>query len=293
MYTADAIPAEGRVRTMAFARAYLNVGFTIGAGVGAAALAANSKGALIAMALLNAAVLVINAVLVARLPAIPLVHHERAPRSMLAVIRDTPYVVLSLLIGVLWFHGVLFTEIIPLWAITHTDAPKPVLGALFALNTVMAVALQVPATRGANSLPGTVRLLRRGAWASAVACLFAALAGMTSGAGTIAVLAIAVALTTATELWVSASQWFYQTDLPPAALRGSYVGLGRTIGSGSRMIAPAGLTLLAISTGGWGWWVIAGIFVLCSFAAGPVVDWVARTPRVGQDPVDLGLMRVS
>jgi hypothetical protein len=103
---------------------------------------------------------------------------------------------------------------------------------------------------------------------------------MTHGGWTIAVLALTVALTTATELWVSAGQWFIQTDVPPAANRGAYVGMGRMIGSAGKMVAPAGLTLLAIQTGGWGWWVIAAIFVGCAFASGPVVDWVARTPRV-------------
>lgn len=282
IYTADAIPAEGRVRTMAFARSYLNVGFTIGAGLGAAALALSSTAALVGMVLLNATVLLINAFVVSRLPAAPTMHHERVKRSRLEVLRDRPYVVLSILIAVLWFHGVIFTEIIPLWAITHTDAPKPILGALFALNTVMAVTLQVSATRGLNSLPGTVRLLRRAGIASAIACPVAALAGMTHGGWTIAVLALAVALTTATELWTSAAQWFFQTDVPPPAQRGAYVGVGRTITSAGRMLAPAGLTLLAIQTGGWGWWLIAVMFLGAAVASGPAVGWVSRTPRAGE-----------
>jgi MFS family permease len=282
IYGSDAIPAEQRVRTMAFARSYLNVGFTIGAGLGAAALALNSTAALVAMVLLNSAVLLANAVMVARLPAAPDVRHHAVKRSQLAVLRDVPYLGLSLLIGVLWCHGVIFNEIIPLWAITHTDAPKPILGGLFALNTVMAVALQVPATRGADSLPGTVRLLRWAAVATAIACPLAAFSGRTHGVWTIAVLAAAVMLTTATELWNSAAQWFFQTNVPPPAQRGAYVGAGRMVISGSRMLAPAGLTLLAIQTGGWGWWVIAAIFVGCAFVAAPAVDWVARTPRVGE-----------
>jgi hypothetical protein len=62
--------------------------------------------------------------------------------------------------------------------------------------------------------------------------------------------------------------------------------MSRTIGSVSAMLAPAGLTLLAIQTGGWGWWVVAAIFVGCAVTAAPAVGWVARTPRVdGQLPL--------
>jgi hypothetical protein len=210
-----------------------------------------------------------------------LVHHERVKRSQVAVLMDRPYLTLSVLLSVLWFHGVIFTEIIPLWAITSTDAPKPLLGALFALNTVMAVALQVPATRGADTLPGTVRLLRRGAWATAIACPVAALAGMTHGVLTVAVLALAVVLTTATELWISAANWFFQTDIPPAAHRGAYVGAGRMIGSAGRMLAPAGLTLLAIQTAvGAGGLSRRSSWLRLRRAS--AVDWIARTPRIGE-----------
>jgi hypothetical protein len=49
----------------------------------------------------------------------------------------------------------------------------------------------------------------------------------------------------------------------------------------SRMVGPAALTFLAIQTGGWGWWVIAALFVACAVAVQPVVAWVQRTPRNG------------
>ena len=280
VYTAEAIPAEGRVRTMAFARAYLNVGFTIGTGLGAAALALDSTAALDGMVLLNAAVLLVDALVVARfLPAVPS-QHQQVRRSPLAALRDVPYLALSGLVAILLYHAVLFTDIIPLWAITHTDTPRAVLGGLFALNTVLAVLLQVPATRGTDGLPSTVRLLRRASVASAIACPVAALAGLTHGIWTVAALAVAVLLLTGTELWLSAAQWFFQTDVPPAALRGAYVGMGRMVSSIANTAAPAGLTLLAIQTGGWGWWVIAAGFLACALAAGPTVGWVARTDRV-------------
>lgn len=280
IYTSDAIAPTERVRVMAFARAYLNVGFTIGAGLGALALAFETQAALTAVILANAVGLLVNSLVVARFPALP--HHQLAGAASggrLAVLRDRPFLTLSVLFAVIWFHGTIFTEIIPLWAIKMTDAPKPVLGALFALNTVMAVALQVPATTGAVSLSAAARLLRWGSWAAALACPLILLSKNTTGWITVGLLASAVVLTTMAELWCSAVQWYVQAEVPPPAERGAYVGAGRSIGSAGRMVAPAGLTFLAISTGGWGWWLIAGIFLAASAAAAPVVDWVRRTPR--------------
>ena len=46
-------------------------------------------------------------------------------------------------------------------------------------------------------------------------------------------------------------------------------------------VAPVGLTLLGVRTGGWGWWVVAALFLGCAVSAGPAVGWVARTPRLG------------
>ncbi|MEV0392208.1 MFS transporter [Polymorphospora rubra] len=281
IYTADALPAKDRVRTMAFARTYLNAGFTVGTGLGALVLAFDSTAALVAMVLLNSAMALLNAFIVARLPAAPVVHHDKeVTRSRLAVFKDVPYVSIAALLAIMMFHSVILIEILPLWAITHTDAPKPILGAMLALNTVLAIALQVPASRGADSLPGTARLLRRAALVTAIACPVAALSGITSGVWTIAVLILAVVLITATELWFSAALWFFQTDVPPEASRGVYIGTAQTISSVADIFAPIGLTLLAIQTGGWGWWVIAAIFLLCAVFARPAVGWVARTPRL-------------
>jgi len=88
-------------------------------------------------------------------------------------------------------------------------------------------------------------------------------------------------LTTATELWSSAAQWYFQTEIPPADQRGAYIGASRSIGGVARMVGPASLTFLAIQTGGWGWWLIALIFIGCAVVIQPVVAWIERTPRNG------------
>jgi hypothetical protein len=282
VYTAAAIPAESRVRVMAFQRAYLNVGFTIGAGLGAAALALNSRTGLLALVLASAAGMTINAFAVSRLREATVVVTPGPRPAPWGVLRDHPYTGLALIFAVITvIGGVLFLQIIPLWAVTMTDAPKPVLGGLFALNTVLAVLLQVRATRGADTLAGSARLTRWAALATAVACPVVALSGATHGWLTIAVLALAVVLVTAGELWSSAATWYLQTEVPPAAQRGVYLGLNRSVGGVGQMVGPAALTFLAIRTGGWGWWVIAALFVAAGAVVRPVMSWVERTPRNG------------
>jgi MFS family permease len=67
-YTLDVFSREERVRSLAFMRSALNIGFTIGALIGGIALATNSDDVIRMVPLLTAAILAVNAVLIARLP---------------------------------------------------------------------------------------------------------------------------------------------------------------------------------------------------------------------------------
>jgi MFS family permease len=61
--------------------------------------------------------------------------------------------------------------------------------------------------------------------------------------------------------------------------RGAYVGATMTVVGVAKVVGPAALTFLAIGTGGWGWWVIAGVFAATALVVRPVMSWVERTPR--------------
>ncbi len=71
VYLIEAVDPETRVRTQAFARSWLNIGWSVGAGMAALALAVDTRAAYLALPLANAAVLLANLVLIARLPAGP------------------------------------------------------------------------------------------------------------------------------------------------------------------------------------------------------------------------------
>ncbi len=285
MYTIEAIPPSDRVRVLAFTRSALNIGFSIGALGAGVALAINTRSAFIAMVLANAVGLLLNAFFVARLPRIEHVAHEArvsGPRvSRFSVLRDRPFLAVTALNGLLLCQGTIFAEVMPLWVVTHTDAKHVMLAILFITNTVMAVLLQVPASRGADTLPGIARLLRWAGWATAACCPVFFLSRWTTGAVTVVLLMTGVILVTAGELWQSAGGWGLTTLLPPAQNRGAYLGAWSLGGQVQSMVGPAALTFLAIKTGGIGWLAIAALLVIGSAIAKPIVAWAGRTERFG------------
>ncbi|MFG3557442.1 MFS transporter [Micromonospora sp. NPDC047557] len=281
VYSINALPPAERVTAMAYQRSSLNVGFGLGAVISGLVLAVDTIEAYRAMVWFIATVFLVTALFVRRLPRLPQVARPEEPMSRLAVLRDRPFMTVSLLSGLLTAHQTLYLTVLPLWILTHTDAPKTLIAALVLLNTVLIVLLQVRVSRGADTAAGAARASRRGGLLIALSCLVLPISGVTRGALTVVVLVAGAILLILAELIDSAGTWGLIAALPPAAQRGAYVGafeLGRQV---QYLIAPAGLTALAVSTGGWGWLPTAAIFVLVGAAIVPAVAWAERTPRLG------------
>ncbi|MGW4497052.1 hypothetical protein ACWENR_00290 [Micromonospora sp. NPDC004336] len=149
------------------------------------------------------------------------------------------------------------------------------------IRTAVRVLLQVRLSRGADTAPDAARASRRGALLIALFCLVLPLSGATRGTLTVVVLVAAATLLIVAELVESAGAWGLTAALPPAAQRGAYVGAFQFGTRVQSLIAPAGLTALAVTTGGWGWYPIAAVFALIGLAIVPVVAWAGRTPRLG------------
>jgi len=77
-------------------------------------------------------------------------------------------------------------------------------------------------------------------------------------------------------MWQSAGSWTLAAELPPPGRRGEYFGAFRMGNSAIEMVAPASLIALAVTTGGWGWLLIGGLFLVAGLAAVPLVRWAAR-----------------
>ncbi|GAA3655602.1 MFS transporter [Nocardioides ginsengisoli] len=275
-YRFDVFPREERVSSNAYFRAARNVGYTLGALLAGVALATNDDGVIRAVPVATALLLLCNAALVARLPAV--VHHaEEAPLAEAleeagdkrSALRNKGYVAMSVFGGILGTHQVLLNVVIPLWLVEETDAPRVLLAWLFGTNTVMAVLLQVAAARGITTVADSLRAQRRGAFFFMLSCAIVLVTHDTVGWVTIALVWIGHVTVTGAELFQSAGEWGLQAELADPARRGEYQGvsqLGYTLGT---VWAPAAYTYLAMEWGTPGWFVIAGIVLVAAIAIHP------------------------
>lgn len=290
-YRFDVFPRAERVSSNAYFRAARNVGYTLGALLAGVALATNSDDVIRAVPLATAALLLLNAALVARLPRA--IHHaEEAPLEQAleeagaqeSALRNRGYVAMSICSGVLNTHQVLLNVVIPLWLVEETDAPRVLLAWLFGTNTVMAVLLQVAAARGITTVADSLRAQRRGALFFVLSCGIVLVTHDTVGWATIALVWIGHVTVTGAELFGSAGDWGLQAELSDPARRGEYQGvtqLGYTLGS---VWAPAAYTFLAMEWGAQGWLVIAAIVATAAVAIHPAARSAERyLTRVGAE----------
>ncbi|SBT52738.1 MFS transporter [Micromonospora narathiwatensis] len=286
VYSINVLRTEERVTALAYQRSALNVGFGLGAVISGVVLAVDTLAAYRGMVWFNAAMLLVTAVFVHRLPRVPVAAAPAEGPGRFAVLRDRPFMAVSLLAGLLSAHGTLYLVVLPLWVLSRTDAPRALIAALVLLNTILAVLLQVRASRGADTVAGAGRALRVGGLLIVLFCLVLPISALTRGGLTIAVLVLAAVVLTLAELVQSAGAWGITSTLPPAAHRGAYVGAFRLGGQLQYLAGPAGLTALGVTTGGWGWFPMAALFAVAAVAAVPVVSWAARHPRLGEAALD-------
>ncbi|MDX2296533.1 MULTISPECIES: hypothetical protein [Streptomyces] len=196
-----------------------------------------------------------------------------------AVLRDRPYVVLTLLNALMLLRMPVLSLALPLWIVQRTAAPGWTVSALFVLNTAAVTLCQVRAARSVTDL-GTAAAAVRGA--GAVLCAgcavfaAAALPGLGTGAA-VAVLVLGAVLLVVGEMRHAAGSWQLGLGLAPADRIGQYQGF---YGAGvpvARSLGPVVVTTLLIGVGPVGWLLLGGVFVLAAAATGPVSRWAART----------------
>jgi MFS family permease len=266
-------PAQ-RTKTRAIIQAAVNGGLALGAGLGGLALYFDAAPAYMVVFAIDAISFVVCAAILRPLPEVRSVP-SAGPK--LAVLRDRPYALLSLLNMIMLLHVPLITLAIPLWIVQRTDAPRWMVSALLVINTVTVVLFQVRVARRVVDLRSAARSTRFAGVMLLAACVVFALTalGMPAWAATV-VLLVAALLQTAGEMAQSAGAWQISFDLAPPDKQGQYQGL---FGNGlavARVIAPLLLTTLILAWGIPGWIVLGGVFLITSLTIGPAVRWAER-----------------
>ncbi|MCH8627363.1 MFS transporter [Arsenicicoccus piscis] len=280
VYRLAVFSREQRVRSMAYQRAARNVGYTLGAGASGVALGLGLS-AVKLIPLLTGALLVINAIqVITRLPAIerpvPTATIEDALEAAPAAWRNRGFVALAMGNGVLASNQVLLNVVVPLWLVSRTDAPHTLLAWLFGTNTVLAVLLQVRASRVADSVNGCLRAVRWSGWAFVISCAIIAVTHQTVGWVSILLIWAGHVTITGAELWQSAADWGFTSELSDHRRLGDYQGIWGLGYQIEPIIFPALYTFLALQWGTVGWAVIAVIAVAAAAAMHPAARAAQR-----------------
>ncbi|MEU4780589.1 MFS transporter [Micromonospora sp. NPDC023633] len=270
--TYEAFEPAARVRVSAQMRSFFNVGIVFGAAMASVAVAMNSREAFVAVMVVTAACHAGCALIAARVPARrPQVSSDgRDPVRSRSGLRDLRFVSLALLCGVLELYQPILTVGLPLWIMDHTEAPTSVYSILLILNTVLVIALQVVASRAAETATGAAALLRRAGLLLALGCLVFAFSEATSPMVAVPLLLLGTAVLVWGEISQAAGSWGVSLHLPPPGRQGDYQGvfaLGRGL---QQTVGPFLVATVVVSNGQPGWWGLAALFVLAGVACPPL-----------------------
>ncbi|THV43660.1 MFS transporter [Glycomyces buryatensis] len=273
---AGSVPPERRVRTRAYLRVVTNVGWMVGAPLAGVALYLDTDAAYMSVILATGAVTATGALLFLRVP--PVARQPESRREpMGAVLRDRPYLALTVLNAVLSIHYGIANVAIPLWVLERTEAPVWIISVLLVINTVMIVTLQVRTSRGSGTVTGAARAQRYAGLLLAAACgLYALAAGLPVWIAA-SVLMLGAAVHAFGELFQASGGWGLSFELAPDHAQGQYQGLYNTGFQVSDIVAPAVLAVAVIGLGWPGWIVMGACFAAAGLAVPPLARWAERT----------------
>ncbi|MER7587592.1 MFS transporter [Micromonospora sp. NPDC127501] len=260
---------QGRVHAFATLRAMANLGVTLGAGLAAFALVADAGWAYRLLVLGNVATYLVSAVLIMRLPSYPPVRRAVRPRPARAL-RDWRFLAVAGASAALSVHGVVLSLILPLWVVSHTDAPPVTVAAVLLVNTVLTVLLAVRLSGSARDAVPAAATMRRAGLVLAAGMLLWATTAVVPTVAAIGLLLGATVIYTVGDLWHSAAGAALAYDLAAPDAIGAYQGVDTLLAGLARAAGPAVLTWLILDGGPIGWSVLAGLLAVTGLAVPPL-----------------------
>ncbi len=282
---AGLVEAAERTKVRAVLAAAINGGIAVGAALGGLALQVDTEAGYLAVFALDAVSFVVSALVLLRLPVVAPTPRGPKGQPALAVLRDRPYAVVSVLNMVLQLHIPMITLAIPLWIVSRTDAPGWTVSALLVLNTLSIVLFQVRVARRVTSLDSATRSVRAAGAILLAACLvFAASELGDSALLAVTILLAAAALQSLAEMMQAGGAWEISFGLAPEGRHGQYQGFFTSGFTVARMLGPLLLTTVILGWGTIGWVLLGTVFLLAGLAMGPAVRWAERDRVITNTP---------
>jgi hypothetical protein len=260
---------EGRVHAFATLRAVANLGVTLGAGVAAFALVADTGWAYRLLVLGNVATYLVSAALIMRLPSYPPVRRPVRPRPGRAL-RDGRFLAVAGASAVLSLHWVALTLILPLWVVTRTDAPPVTVAAVLLVNTLLTVLFAVRLSGSARHAVPAAATMRRAGLVLAAGMLLWAGTAVVPTAVAVGLLLLATVVYTVGDLWHGGAGAALAYDLAAPDAIGAYQGVDALLAGLARAAGPAVLTWLILDGGPIGWLALAGLLAVTGLAVPPL-----------------------
>ncbi|MFF4349611.1 MFS transporter [Streptomyces sp. NPDC001530] len=284
---AEVLPAASRVEARAYLRTVVNVAMGVGGAFGAVALQLDTRGAYVAVILVNALTFAAPALMIRRLP---LAAHaaERAAETEVAgesrwrAVRDLPYLTVTVLNTVLVVHYTLAEVGLPLWIVERTEAPRWTAALLMILNCVLVALLQVRVARHASQVPGAVRAMGAAGLLLAAACAVYAVSAGLSPVWAVLTLTVGAVIHVFAEVLAAAGGWTLGYELADARAHGVYQGVFGSGMSAGVMAGPALITFTAIRHGTAGWALLGALFAVAGLAVRPAARWARRDAWRGE-----------
>ena len=292
------MPPEQRVKTRATTRVTTNAGISVGVALGGVVVGVGSATLYhVGFAVIGAGLLV-SAFFFSRLkryqrerieestPEPVATTDEQAPGPVVPepsapqVLRDRPFLAVTMISAVLAVNDGLLTVALPLWISQATSAPPWIYSVAIVLNTLAVVVFQIPLSRWSETPKGAGQSLRWSGFALAAACLLWAAAGTSGSVWWVAaaLLVVGAGAHVVGELTSSAGGWGLSYSLAPENAHGRYQGVFGTGQQITNAVMPLIAGAFLINRGFGGWALMAGVLLAAGLSAPLAVTWAERTP---------------
>ncbi|MCC3329194.1 MFS transporter [Nocardia abscessus] len=282
-----------RSTVLATMRATRNGGVMVGSALAGLGLAAAGTTGYLIMLLGNAASYLICGALVYRLRSLEKTPLEVRARG-LPVVRNVRYLALGLANGMLGLHATMMIVALPLWTTARSDVHDAFIPMIVTIGALLVVLLQVPLSRGVDSIRSARSAVVRAGIALGVSCLLMALMAEADGPilGAVVLLMVISTLTIG-EIYQTSSAWVISHDLAPEGRRSEYIATFSLGMSVQQIIGPPLFSAIVARFGTPGWLALGVGFVVASVVYRQSIsrlfpESIAENPSAASEPLQEG-----